>query len=115
MVGILDHLKSPSIQTGGVDNHVHILFSLSRTTTIAEVVEEVKKSSSKWMKTDGGVKNFSWQSGYGAFSISASQIETVVRYIQNQEEHHRKITFEEEYRKFLEKYKITYDEKYVWD
>ncbi|MES2982680.1 MAG: IS200/IS605 family transposase [Verrucomicrobiota bacterium] len=115
MVGILDHLKSPSIQTGGVEDHVHILFSLNRTTTIAEVVEEVKKGSSKWMKAEGGVKEFSWQSGYGAFSIGESQVETVVRYIQNQEEHHKKITFEQEYRKFLERYKVTYDEKYVWD
>lgn len=115
MVGILNHLKCPSIQTGGVDDHVHILFALHRTTTIAEIVEEVKKSSSKWMKAEGGVKEFSWQSGYGAFSIGESQVETVVRYIQNQEEHHRKITFQEEYRKFLVKYKIPYDEKYVWD
>jgi hypothetical protein len=67
------------------------------------------------MKADGGVPEFSWQAGYGAFSIGESQVETVVRYIQNQEEHHRKVTFQEEYRKFLERYKITYDEKYVWD
>ncbi len=69
MVGILNHLKCPSIQTGGVDDHVHILFALHRTKTIAEIVEEVKKSSSKWMKAEGRVKEFSWQSGYGAFSI----------------------------------------------
>ncbi|MES2995340.1 MAG: transposase [Verrucomicrobiota bacterium] len=115
IVGILDHLKSPSIWTGGVADHVHILFVLGRTTTQAEIVEEVKKSSSKWMKADGGVPGFSWQAGYGAFSIGESQVETVVRYIRNQEEHHRKVTFQEEYRKFLERYKISYDEKYVWD
>jgi putative transposase len=115
IVGILDHLKSPSIQTGGVGDHVHILFALGRTITQAQIVEEVKKSSSKWMKADGGVPEFSWQAGYGAFSIGESQVETVVRYIQNQEEHHRKVTFQDEYRKFLERYKITYDEKYVWD
>lgn len=114
IVGILDQLKSPSIQTGGVADHVHILFALGRTTTQAEIVEEVKKNSSKWMKADGGVPGFSWQAGYGAFSIGESQVETAVRYIQNQEEHHRKVTFQEEYRKFLERYKISYDEKYVW-
>jgi hypothetical protein len=67
------------------------------------------------MKPDGCVPGFSWQAGYGAFSIGESQVEAVVRYIQNQEEHHRKVTFQEEYRKFLERYNITYDEKYVWD
>lgn len=115
IVGILDHLKSPSIQTGGVSDHVHVLFALGRTTTQAQIVEEVKTSTSKWMKADGGVPGFSWQAGYGAFSIGESQIETVVRYIQKQEEHHRKVTFQDEYRKFLERYNITYDEKYVWD
>lgn len=115
IVGILDHLKSPSIQTGGVADHVHILFALGRTITQAQIVEEVKTGTSKWMKADGGVPGFSWQAGYGAFSIGESQVETVVRYIQNQEEHHRKSTFQDEYRKFLERYNITYDEKYVWD
>ncbi len=114
IVGILDNLKSPSLQTGGVADHVHMLFALSRTITRAEVVEEVKKSSSKWMKAEGGVPGFSWQGGYGAFSIGESQTDTVVRYIQNQEEHHRKVTFQEEFRKFLERYKVAYDERYVW-
>jgi putative transposase len=115
IVGILDQMKCNSIQTGGVADHVHVLFLLGRTCTPAQVVEEVKKSSSKWMKSEGGVPDFSWQSGYGAFSISESHIDKVVQYIQNQEEHHRKITFQEEYRKLLDRYKIPYDEKYVWD
>ena len=115
VMGILENLKSPSIQTGGVADHVHILFALGRTMSQAEIVEEVKKSSSKWMKTDGGVPGFSWQAGYDAFSIGGSQVETVVRYIQNQEEHHRKVTFQDEFRKFLERYQVAYDEKYVWD
>ena len=115
MVGILDNLKSPSLQTGGVVDHVHILFALGRTISQAELVEEVKKSSSKWMKAEGGVPEFSWQAGYGAFSIGESQADTVIRYIQKQEEHHRKATFQEEFRKFLERYKVTYDERYVWD
>lgn len=67
------------------------------------------------MKTDGGVPRFSWQAEYGAFAIGESQVNTVIQYIQNQEEHHRKVTFQEEYRKFLEKYKVDYGERYVWD
>lgn len=115
LVGILDNLKSPSLQTGGVADHVHILFALGRTISQAELVEEVKKSSSKWMKADGRVTGFSWQAGYGAFSIGESQADNVIRYIQNQEEHHRKVTFQDEFRRFLERYKVAYDERYVWD
>jgi len=115
ILGILGQMKCPSIQTGGVADHVHILFVLGRTTTQAEVVEEVKKSLSKWMKADGGVPNFSWQKGYGVFPVSESHREKVIDYIKNQEEHHRTITFQEEYRKLLEKYRIPFDEKYVWD
>ena len=115
LVGILDNLNSPSLQTGGVSDHIHILSTLSRTISIAELLEQIKKSSSKWMKIEGGVEQFAWQSGYGAFSIGESQVEDVIQYIQNQEEHHRKITFQEEYRRFLARYKIAYDERYVWD
>ena len=115
LVGILANLKSPSLQTGGVADHVHILFALGRTISQADVVEEVKKSSSKWMKAEGGVPSFTWQAGYGAFSIGESQADTVIRYIQNQATHHRKVTFQDEFRKFLERYKVAYDERYVWD
>lgn len=115
LVGILDHLKSPSLQTGGVADHVHVLFLLGRTISQADLIEELKKSSSKWMKAEGGVPGFTWQAGYGAFSIGESQADTVIRYIQNQEGHHRKVTFQEEFRKFLERYKVAYDERYVWD
>ena len=114
MVGILENLKCPSIQTGGTADHVHILLLLGRTAILSKIVEEVKVGSSKWMKTQG-VPHFAWQSGYGAFSIGESQVETVVQYIQNQEEHHRAISFQEEYWRFLEKYRVTYDERYVWD
>ena len=113
LAGILDKLKSPSLQTGGVADHVHILFALGRTMSQADVVEEVKKSSSKWMKAEGCVPAFSWQAGYGAFSIGESQADMVIHYIQNQEEHHRTVKFQEEFRKFLERYKIPYDECYV--
>lgn len=115
IAGILDNLNSPSLQTGGVSDHVHTLFVLGRTISQAEVVEQIKKNSSKWMKTDAGAPLFSWQAGYGAFSIGESQAVTVIRYIQNQAEHHRKMTFQQEFRKFLERYKVAYDERYVWD
>jgi putative transposase len=115
LVGILDNLKSPSLQTGGAADHVHTLFVLGRTISQAELVEQVKKSSSKWMKAEGGVPGFTWQAGYGAFSIGESQVDTVIHYIRNQEEHHRKVTFQDEFRKFLERYKIACDERYVWD
>jgi putative transposase len=115
LVGILDNLKSPSLQTGGVADHVHTLFVLGRTISQADLVEELKKGSSKWMKADGGVPGFAWQAGYGAFSIGESQAETVISYIQTQEQHHRKVTFQDEFRKFLERYKVAYDEQYVWD
>jgi len=115
IVGILENLKSPSLQTGGVADHVHVLFALGRTISQADLVEEVKRSSSKWMKADGGVLGFSWQTGYGAFSIGESQADTVIRYIQNQEEHHRTVTFQDEFRRFLERYRVAYDERYVWD
>jgi len=114
LVGILERLKCPSLQTGGVADHVHILFLQSRTMALSDVVEEVKKGSSKWMKTQG-VPIFSWQAGYGAFSVGESQRPTVVRYIQKQAEHHRRMSFQDEFRKFLEKYRVTYDERYVWD
>lgn len=81
-----------------------------------KLVEELKSHSSKWIKTKGTTyKNFYWQIGYGAFSVNPSQIETVVAYISNQHEHHKKKTFQEEYRAILKKYNVTYDEKYVWD
>ncbi len=88
---------------------------MGRTISQAELVEELKKSSSKWMKAEGKVPGFTWQAGYGAFSIGESQADTVIRYIQNQPEHHRKVTFQEEFRKFLARYRVAYDEQYVWD
>jgi REP element-mobilizing transposase RayT len=115
MVGVLANLKSPSVQIGGVADHVHILLVLGRSISQAELVEEVKRSTSKWMKSDGNTAGFSWQSGYGAFSIGESQTETVTHYIQRQEEHHRTVTFQEEYLKFLERYRVVWDERYVWD
>ncbi len=109
-------LKSPSLCIDGTVDHVHILFPLARVITIADLVEEVKTESSKWIKTKGlEFRNFHWQKGYGAFSIGLSNVETLKRYIRGQKQHHRRVTFQDEYRKFLKSYGIDYDERYVWD
>jgi putative transposase len=116
LAAILENFDCPSLQVGGVEDHVHILFGLSRTRSIAEVVETVKITSSKWIKTKGDdFAQFHWQSGYGAFSVSQSDAETVINYIRNQYDHHRKTSFQEEYRRFLDRYNIQFDERYVWD
>lgn len=114
--GIFKEWESPALVIGGVEDHVHALFSLSKNHALKKVVEEVKKSSSKWMKTDG-TKNqdFYWQSGYGAFSVSQSNLEDATRYIRNQKEHHRTMTFQEELRALFRRHGIEYDERYVWD
>jgi len=112
--GILENLRCPSLQTGGTADHVHTLLSLARIRTVADVVEEVKKSSSKWMKQQG-VDSFFWQAGYGAFSIGESQLPALIKYIAQQEEHHRHLSFQEEFRRLLEQYGVAYDERYVWD
>jgi putative transposase len=99
-----------------VEDHIHILFELSRTVTISDVVEEVKKSSSRWIKTQGPeFRTFAWQAGYGAFAVSESSVGAVRDYIIRQQEHHRARSFQEEYRAFLERHRISFDEKYVWD
>jgi putative transposase len=116
MAKIFRAQKSPSLAIDGTSDHVHILFSLARVIAIADLLEEVKTETSKWIKTKGPeFKNFHWQRGYGAFSIGQSQVEAVKRYIHGQKEHHRRVTFQEEYRKFLKVYGIDYDERYVWD
>ena len=116
MAKIFRALKSPSLAIDGTADHVHILFSLSRVIKIADLVEEVKTESSKWIKTKGPeFKNFHWQNGYGAFSIGQSQVAILKRYIARQKIHHQRVTFQDEYRKFLKSYGIDYDERYVWD
>lgn len=100
---------------GGTDNHVHILLSLDSTTSIAKAIQFIKGGSSKWIhETFSDQKQFSWQEGYGAFSISISHIEETKKYIENQEKHHIKESFQDEYLKFLRKNNIDFDEKYLW-
>lgn len=116
MATIFRELKSPALALDGAADHIHALCSLSRTTTIANLIEEVKTSSSKWIKTKGrDFRAFQWQRGYGAFSIGQSQVEVVKRYIRNQKEHHQRVTFQDEYRQVLKRYRVDYDERYVWD
>lgn len=114
MAGVFNQMGCPAIIVGGTSDHVHVLFCLSRTCTISEIVKEVKTSSTKWYKEKLGCE-FSWQNGYGVFSVSKSKVEAVERYISNQEEHHRHKSFKEEYLAFLKSYGIDYDERYVWD
>jgi len=114
---IFRDLKSPSLAIDGTTDHVHILFALGRVIKIADLVEEVKTGSSKWIKTKGGeFREFHWQKGYGAFSIGQSNVAAPKRYIRGQKQHHhRRMTFEDEYRRLLKRYEIEYDERYVWD
>ena len=116
MAKIFRELKSPSLGIDGTTDHVHILFALARVITVADLVEEVKTSTSKWIKTKGHeFRNFHWQRGYGGFSIGQSNVAALKRYIRGQKQHHRRVTFQDEYRKFLKAYGIDYDERYVWD
>jgi putative transposase len=109
-------LKCSSHKIGGTDDHIHIACSLSRTVTIADLVQEIKQSSSKWMKSKGErYLDFAWQNGYGAFSIGQSQLEDLCRYIANQRAHQAKESFQDEFRKLLTLYGVEFDERYVWD
>lgn len=100
----------------GVENHIHILCVMSKNSTLAKLVEEIKRHSSRWIKTlDNHYKDFKWQGGYAGFSVSPSVVEKTKKYIQKQEEHHRKKKYNEEVLLFLNEYKIEYDEKYLWN
>ncbi len=113
--GICKELECQPIKIGGYTDHVHILCMLSKKIALMKLLEEVKSHSSKWMKTkDVSLNNFYWQDGYGAFSVNPAQIDRVM-YIENQHEHHRKKDFQNEYRAYLKKYGVEYDERYVWD
>ena len=114
--GICKGFECHPIKVGGYTDHIHILCMLSKKIALMKLLEEVKSHSSKWMKTKGeNLKNFYWQDGYGAFSVSPTQVDTVINYIANQKAHHSRKTFQDEFRGFLKKYKVEYDERYVWD
>jgi len=114
--GICKNLECNPLIIGGYKDHIHILCLLSRKIALMKLIEEIKTHSSKWIKTKGQrFQKFYWQYGYGGFSIHPGQIEVVKNYIATQDEHHRRVTFKEEYRAFLKEYDIEYDERYVWD
>ena len=114
--GIFKEWDSPALIIGGVDDHVHAFFALSKNYPLIKIVEEVKKGSSKWMKREGtGNADFYWQNGYAAFSVSESNVEAVKKYIGNQEAHHRKMTYQDELRVLLNRHRVEFDERYVWD
>jgi REP element-mobilizing transposase RayT len=103
-------------RVGGVSDHVHLAVRMSRTITIAKMIETLKTTSSKWLKSQATeLSGFSWQRGYGCFSVGPADVEALCRYIDDQEEHHRTRTLQDEFRTFLRKYNVTYDEAYVWD
>ena len=114
--GACNKLECPVLIVGGVSDHVHIVYMLKRTMTNADLIGEIKRESSKWIKKKGlMLSKFSWQNGYGSFSIGLSEIERIKNYIKGQEEHHKKVTFQEEYLEHLNAYGVDYDERYVWD
>ncbi|MCD0455202.1 IS200/IS605 family transposase [Chryseobacterium sp. LC2016-27] len=108
--------ESTALQIGGTDDHIHILCLLSRKIALMKLVQEIKAVSSKWIKTKGKkYEDFFWQEGYGAFSVSPNNIFPVSEYIKNQREHHKEFDFKHEMINYYKKYKIDYDEKYIWD
>lgn len=116
IAGAVRQCNCEAYRVGGVADHVHLAVRLSRTLSVADLVKEVKTASSKWLKAqDPAYTDFYWQQGYGAFSVGISQKETLLHYIDTQEEHHQTRTFQDEYRDFLTEYGIAYDERYVWD
>ena len=112
---LVNNLGCRVIQTGGVEDHVHTLFLLSKNESISHVVEELKRNSSRWIKTiNSQYERFEWQSGYGAFSVSQSVVDKTVQYIKNQKTHHQKHSFRDEYLEFLKLYGISFDDRYVF-
>jgi len=115
MVGISKNMQCWVMAINGTPDHVHILASMSKHCTVIQYMEDMKKDSSKWMKHQGApFAGFGWQEGYGAFTIGASGVPALKRYIARQKEHHRTVTFQEEFLTFLKKYGVPYDERYIW-
>jgi REP element-mobilizing transposase RayT len=116
ITGISKNFNSPVICINGVADHLHILVRLSSTISVAKLVEEIKKNSSKWIKQQyPGNNNFYWQNGYGAFSVSPKHLESVKAYIDRQKQHHANDTYQAEFIRFLKSYELSYDERFLWD
>jgi REP element-mobilizing transposase RayT len=116
LAGICTNLKCPSLIVGGTEDHVHVLCRLGKKICVADLIRDVKRDSSKWIKTEQpALAEFLWQQGYGAFSISPSHVDALKQYIEAQQEHHRRETFQDELRRLCRKYGLDIDERYVWD
>ena len=116
MHGIVENNKSKLILANGTTNHVHLLISLGKTISISELIGDIKRDSSSWIKKqDAKFSNFYWQEGYGAFSVGQCEDVIVMKYIVDQKRHHKTKDYKTEFRGFLKKYSIEYDEQYVWD
>ena len=114
--GICRRMESPLLAMGGITDHVHLLVSLGKTVALADLMLNIKRDSSKWIKEqDAALSAFGWQDGYFAFSIGESVVDALRIYIANQNEHHKTVTFKDEMRGFLRKYGIEWDERYAWD
>jgi len=116
LAGICKNLQCPALIINGIEDHIHLLTRHSKNINVADFLRELKRSSSKWIKTlNANLSLFSWQNGYGAFSISTTHVEIVKEYIANQEQHHICESFQDEFRKLCNKYGVEIDERYVWD
>ena len=116
MAGVLQDLDCPAIEIGGVADHMHILCRQAKGVTAEDLIKHAKTTTSHWMKKQGdNFREFFWQGGYGIFSVSPSNLSLVREYILGQETHHKKESFQDELRRFLEKYRVNYDERYLWD
>ena len=113
--GIARNNSSILIAAGGMPDHVHLLLSLGRTVSVADAVRLIKTNSSGWIHDDLRIPDFHWQNGYGAFAVSYSNISQVKSYLANQEQHHRAVSFQDEFREFLRRHNLEWDERYVWD
>jgi len=113
--GILRNHSARLIGAGGMPDHVHLLVSLGRTLAVADTIRLVKSNSSSWIHAEIGLAGFRWQEGYGAFAVSHSNIDQVKTYLANQEQHHRRISYQEEFLELLRRHDLEWDERYVWD
>lgn len=114
--GAANSLDCQSLIVGGTNDHAHILFQLARTITIADAISKIKSTSSAWLNQKRHLeKPFHWQAGYGAFSVSQSNVEAVIHYIRAQAQHHKNQSFQDEFRQWLARYQISWDERYLWD
>ena len=116
LAGICNQMASPALKVGGIADHVHILCNQSKHLALKDLIQNIKQDSSKWIKRQWThLDSFYWQQGYAAFSVSPTHVEKVCKYVATQEEHHRRKGFQEEFRSFLDRYQVPYDERHIWD